>query len=89
MIIELLFNLIFGLINFILDLLPSVPNFDPALLNDFNYVLDLIFENAKLLGFFFPVNTIKVYLPLVLIVINFEHIYNLAMWVVTWIKSHK
>lgn len=88
MIIEALFNLIFGLVNLILSMLPSLPNFDESLLADFNAALDTIFSNAQLLGFFFPIETIKVYIPLVLLVINFEHIYNLALWVITWIKSH-
>lgn len=88
MIVEALFNLIFGLVNLIIDLLPSLPSFDGSLLVDFNNALDIIFENAKLVGFFFPVETVKVYIPLVLLVINFEHIYNLSMWVITWIKSH-
>lgn len=88
MIIEALFNLIFGLVNLIINLLPSLPDFDESLLADFNAALDTIFENAYMLGFFFPIDTIKVYIPLILLVINFEHIYNLAMWVITWIKSH-
>ena len=88
MIIEALFNLIFGLVNLILTLLPNLPNFDESLLVDFNTALDTIFDNASLLGFFFPIDTIKLYIPLVLLVINFEHIYHLSLWVISWIKPH-
>lgn len=88
MIVQALFDIIFGLVNLIISLLPSLPNFDESLLADFNTTIDTIFNNASLLGFFFPISTIKVYIPLVLLVVNFEYVYNLAMWVVTWIKSH-
>lgn len=89
MIVQALFNLIFGLINFILGLLPSLPNFNESSLSDFNQTLDIIFDNAGLLGFFFPISTIKVYIPLVLLAINFEHIYKISIWVISWFKSHK
>lgn len=88
MILEAVFNLLFGLINMVLGLLPKLPNFDSSLLADFNSMLDTIFDNASLLGFFFPIAAAKVYIPLVLLVVNFEHVYNLCLWVITWIKSH-
>lgn len=89
MIVEALFNLIFGLVNLILGLLPSLPDFDESLLLDFHTALQTIFDNTDLLGFFFPISTIKILIPLVLLVINFEHIYNFALWVITWIKPHE
>lgn len=88
MIIEAIFNLLFGLINLIIGLLPHIPDFDENMLSDFHSALETIFDNTGLLGFFFPIATIKVLLPLVIIAVNFEHIYHGALWVVTWIKSH-
>lgn len=88
MIIEKLFDLIFGVVELILDILPDLPSFDETLLDDFRFVLDTIFDNAHLLGFFFPIDTIKLLIPLSLIVVNFNHVYRGALWVVSWIKSH-
>lgn len=88
MIVEALFNLIFGLLNFILNLLPEMPSFDTSLLTDFHTALQTIFDNISLLGFFFPISTIKILIPLVILVINFEHVYNFARWIITWIKNH-
>lgn len=88
MIIETLFNLIFGLINLVFNLLPSLPDFSENMLTDFHTALETIFDNTGLLGFFFPISSIKLFIPLVILVINFEHVYNAALWVITWIKSH-
>lgn len=88
MIIEALFNLIFALVNLILNLLPELPNFDENLLDNFHLALQTIFDNTGLLGFFIPISTIKVLIPLVILVLNFEHIYHFALWVISWIKSH-
>lgn len=89
MIIEAIFNLIFGLVTTLLNLLPSLPDFNENMLSDFHTALETIFDNAGLLGFFFPISTIKVLLPLVILVINFEHIYHASIWVINWIKEHR
>ena len=88
MIIEALFNLVFGLINLILNMLPSLPDFDTNLLTNFHNALQTIFDNTGLLGFFIPIDTIKTLIPLVILVLNFEHIYHFALWVISWIKNH-
>ncbi len=89
MIIEALFNLIFGILDGLFSILPSIPDFDTNMLSDFHTALQTIFDNAGLLGFFFPIASIKVLIPLVILVINFEHIYHGFMWVLTWFKEHK
>ena len=50
-------------------------------INSINNFLDLIFNNAGLVGLFLPLDLVKVILPLVLIVINFNYIYGLILWV--------
>ena len=89
MIIQALFDIILGLLDLIISLLPSLPDFDENMLSDFHTALTTIFDNTGLLGFFFPISSIKIFIPLVIIALNFENIYHMLMWVVTWIKSHK
>lgn len=89
MIIEAILNGIFTLLKFVISKLPSIPDFSPGMLDSFDKFLKTIFSNTKLLGFFFPINTIKVLIPLVIVVLNFEHIYHLLIWVISWIKSHR
>lgn len=82
MILEAIFSLIKILLDFVFALLPNVPNFDIALLSSLNTYIDLIFDNLGLLGFFVDINTVKVLVPLVIIAINFEHVYHFALWVI-------
>lgn len=82
MILEAIFNLVKILLNFIFALLPDLPNFDIGLLDDLTSYINMIFNNLGLLGFFIDISTIKVLVPLIILVINFDHIYNFAMWVI-------
>ena len=81
MIIEAFFDLIYNLNSFIFSMLPSFPDMPDKIINSINNFLDLIFNNAGLLGLFLPLDLVKVILPLTLIVINFDYIYGLILWV--------
>lgn len=81
MILEAILNLVRLLLQFIFALLPDIPDIEISLLEDLTSYIDLIFDNLELLPFFIDINTIQVLVPLVLIVINFEHIYHFAIWV--------
>lgn len=67
-------SIVFGWIN--------LPDFPADLTNSINTFLDLVFDNLSLLGFFIRPTTLKLVVPLLLIVINFELIYKLVMWIV-------
>lgn len=82
MIIQFLFNIILTLLKTIFSILPDLPQLPSALLASVNTVMTVIFDNIKLLGFFFPISTIKIMVPLVLVVINFDKIYHFTLWVV-------
>lgn len=82
MIIELLFNFIKTILDFLFNLLPNIPIFPINLTNSLDSYLDLIFSNLSLLGFFVDIALIKVLVPLVIIVINFEYIYHFAIFVI-------
>ena len=81
MILEAIMNLIKILLDFVFALLPDIPSFDISLLSSLTRYIDMIFNNLGLLGFFIHIDTVKTLTPLIIIAINFEHIYHFAIWV--------
>lgn len=82
MIIKAIFNLILTLLKTVFSFLPDIPQFPSNILSSLNTVFDTIFNNLDLLGLFVRIDTIKVLVPLLIIAINFEHIYHFTMWIV-------
>ena len=72
--LEILIHLLFGWIN--------IPAFPEDLKNNINSFLDLIFGNLSMLGFFVRPTTLKIVVPLLIIVINFKYIYKISMWLI-------
>lgn len=72
--IQLLLNVVFGWIN--------IPQFPSELTSSVDSFLDLIFENLSLLGFFIRPITLTVAIPLLIILLNFDKIYKLAMYII-------
>ena len=72
--IQLLLNVVFGWIN--------IPQFPESLTRSIDSFLDLIFENLSLLGFFIRPITLTVAIPLLIILLNFDKIYKLAMYII-------
>lgn len=82
MITETLMNaglfLLDTLLNF-LDLLPDMPQELVTVLDEF---FELIFSNGWAIAcFVVPMDYALVLLPLVILVVNFERVYHLIMWV--------
>lgn len=80
MLVESLFEVVVWLIDAILDLLDVLPEFPEELVASVEEFFSLIFDNLSILGFFVPLDTVKVLIPLVLLVINFEDVYAFVMW---------
>lgn len=72
--LEIIVHLLFGWIN--------IPSFPAELKESINSFLDLIFGNLSLLGFFVRPLTLKIVVPLLIIVINFKYIYKFSMWLI-------
>ena len=72
---EMLLTIIFGL-------LPDIPNFDSGVLNSLNGFINLIFDNLDLLGFFIDIELVGALIPWLVIILNFEHIYDFIMWII-------
>lgn len=81
MIIIAILQGIAGIFISILSLLPNLPNLPESILTGLNNFLDLIFNNLGILGLFVPISTIKIVVPLILIIVNFDKIYKLVIWV--------
>ena len=82
MIIEVIFNLIKTLLTTVLGLLPNVPQLPDSFSTSISNVITVIFDNLDLISIFVRVSTIKILVPLIIVVVNFEHIYHFVMWIV-------
>lgn len=81
MIIEKLFSFLGNIVMGILNLfnIPGLP--DDVLQSAYNF-LDFLFSNASLLGLFIRPKTIQLTAVLLLVILNFEHLYHLTSWLV-------
>lgn len=80
MILEVILNLVKVLLTFCFSWinLPAIPE---TITSGINQFLDLIFNNLTLLGFFIRPLTFQIAVPLLLVIINFERLYHLTMWI--------
>lgn len=81
MILKAIFDAILALLKLIFGILPDIPDFPDSIMSSLDKVFDTIFNNLDLLGLFVNIDTIKILVPLLIIVINFEHIYHFTMWI--------
>lgn len=80
MILEAILNLFKGLL-FICFSWINIPEFPTELTNNIDAFLDLIFNNLTLLGFFIRPTTLQIAIPILIILLNFENLYKLTMWI--------
>ena len=80
MIIEAVFDLAVAAIKLIFGWI-SLPAFPETLENTLTTYEDLIFDNLSMLSFFVRISTVKVLVPLVLVVVNFDKVYKLTMFI--------
>lgn len=81
MLVEAFFNGAISILDGILNLLDVLPEFPEDLISSMNSFFALIFDNLPLLGFFVRLSTVKILVPLLIVVINFEDIYAFIMWI--------
>lgn len=80
MIIQLILNLLKTLLFSVFSWI-NLPQFPEGLTNSLNSFIDLIFDNLNLLGFFIRPETITIVIPVLIILINFDKVYKLTMWI--------
>lgn len=78
-ILNVLLNGLYFLIDFLFGWI-NIPQVPESITNSINSFLNLIFDNLSLLGFFIRPTTLKILVPLIIIVINFKYIYKFIMW---------
>lgn len=71
----LVVNLIFGM----LDVLPSAPD---GVINVVDKIFDMITAGATLFTLFVDIKMVKILIPIVLAIINFDNLYHLIMYVI-------
>ena len=81
MLVEALGNLGVQVLNAVLNILDVLPDMPQAVVSALGNFFDLVFDNCSLIGFFVPLPLVKILLPLVVLVVNFEHIYAGVMWI--------
>ncbi len=80
MILEVLLNLVFGLLKIVFGWI-SLPSFPSSLTSSIDTFLNLIFDNVTLLGFFIRPVTLSIIVPILIILLNFENLYKITMWI--------
>lgn len=68
-----LIKIMFGFIN--------LPNFPDVLTSAIDTILEIVFGSFNLLAFFIRPTTIKIVIPVLLVLINFDEIYSLTMFI--------
>lgn len=79
MIIESILNLLSGVITTVFGLLPNIPKLE--LTNSIEVAFSTIFDNLQLLGVFIRPATIKLIIPVFIVIYNFEYIYKITLWI--------
>ena len=78
-ILNVLLNGLYFLIDFLFGWI-NIPQVPETITRSINTFLNLIFNNLSLLGFFIRPTTLKILVPLIIVVINFKYIYKFIMW---------
>lgn len=78
-ILNVLLNGLYFLIDFLFGWI-NIPQVPETITSSINTFLNLIFNNLSLLGFFLRPTTLKILVPLIIVVINFKYIYKFIMW---------
>ncbi len=83
MILELIFNVVKGLIFLVsrIFLVIPIPDMPESAVTAINTYLDKIFSNLNFLSFFVHIDTFKTVASIAIILYSFEHLYELVRWV--------
>ena len=69
------------MINALLNLLDILPDMPSQVVSVLNRLLDLFQNSINLFACFIDFNMVKILLPLVILVVNFEGVYKIIMWI--------
>lgn len=81
MIVESIVNMLVALVKTLFGWI-NLPDFPAALDAAITSFEDLVFENLSMLGLFVNVDTLKIAVPIFVVIVNFDRLYRLTMWVI-------
>ena len=81
MIVEWAMALVDGLIKVIFSLLGVLPDMPEKATSVVDGFFDLIFDGVEIVNFFVPLDFVSVLIPIIIVIMNFEKVYKLIMWV--------
>jgi hypothetical protein len=79
-IIETIFNFLMTTLETVFGWV-SLPEFPAQLAATVEGFEDLIFGNTQMLSFFVRISTVKILVPLVIVVVNFDKVWKLTMFI--------
>lgn len=82
MILQLLFDLVFGFITLLIDMIPSI-----NLMSFINFDLSQISEYISLAGYFVPLPTILTCITIIMVLDNAQFFIGIFNWVIRKIPS--
>lgn len=80
MIIEALMTAGLWIVNAILDVLDVLPNMPESVISALDQFLALVFDNAGLVDFFFPISFALPILSTVFVLSNWKRLYHFILW---------
>lgn len=60
----------------------NLPDMPAKVVDTVDWFLDLLFDNIGILGFFVRWNTVVALVPIAIVIINLDKVYDLIIWVV-------
>lgn len=68
----------------ILDVLPDMPESVQTVVDG---IFDIMFQAVNLVGLFIDFDMVKILFPIVILIVNFDKIYKLIMWILRKIPT--
>lgn len=82
MILQALLTLLFDFVNFVFSLFPDLPQVPTEFSHSIDVFFDTIFSGIGLFGILVRPLTLTLIIPIVILLINFDKIWSIIMWVV-------
>lgn len=80
MIIKGLFELVFGLLQIVFAPI-NLPDLPDTIQNVLDRLIDVMKSAVGLFGVFFDMNVVKILIPVVLVIVNLDKVWNLIMFI--------
>lgn len=82
MILNFIIDILLKFVDLILSFFDVLPSFPSALVSGINTLFDYMLVGANIANFLLPFSHLSVIIPIAIIIINFDNIYRLVMWVI-------